>query len=188
MVPMDSGAGSSKGEPPVIYTIGHSNRPLQGFLGLLTHHRVEVLVNIRRLLRSLHVPWASLERLPAELGGAGILYHHLPALGGLRPPAPSSPNTGWRNAGFRGYADYMATAAFWGGLGELEGVARGGRTAIMCAEAVPWSCHRSLVADALHVGGWFVLHILGEDAPRPHRPTPFLVVVGGRLLYPGPVG
>jgi uncharacterized protein (DUF488 family) len=182
---MDRGVVIYECELPVIYTIGHSNRPLQGFLTLLTHHRVEALVDIRRLPRSRHVPWTSLEKLPAELGSAGIRYHHLPALGGLRRPDPSSANTGWRNAGFRGYADYMATSAFRGGLRELEGLARQRTTAIMCAEAVPWSCHRSLVADALHVDGWRVLHIVGEGAPRPHRPTPFMVVSGEGLLYPG---
>jgi len=120
--------------------------------------------------------------LPAH----GIDYLHMPELGGLRKPKPDSTNTGWRNVSFRGYADYMQTDEFWTAIDRLIGLARQRRLAIMCAEAVPWRCHRSLVADALTVRGVEVRHITGAGEPSPHRLTPFARVEGGRIRYPAP--
>jgi uncharacterized protein (DUF488 family) len=120
--------------------------------------------------------------LPAH----GIAYVHMPELGGLRKPKPDSTNTGWRNVSFRGYADYMQTDEFWTAIDRLIDLARQRRVAIMCAEAVPWRCHRSLVADALTVRGVEVKHITGTGEPSPHRLTPFARVEGGRISYPAP--
>jgi uncharacterized protein (DUF488 family) len=130
-----------------------------------------------------HFAKASLERsLPAH----GIAYLHMPELGGLRKPRPDSTNTGWRNVSFRGYADYMQTDDFWDAITALERLAQSRRVAVMCAEAVPWRCHRSLIADALLVRGDEVRHITGMGAPAPHRLTPFAHVQGGRITYPPP--
>lgn len=124
--------------------------------------------------------------LEASLREAGIAYLHEPELGGLRRPARDSVNTGWRNDGFRGYADYMQTPAFWAALDDLIDLARQRRTAIMCAEAVPWRCHRSLISDALTVRGAAVRHAIGPRAPSPHHLTPFARVVDGSITYPPP--
>ena len=114
----------------------------------------------------------------------GIAYTHMPELGGLRKPRPESINTAWRNAGFRGYADYMQTDEFWRALRRLEELAASSRTSIMCAEAVPWRCHRSLISDALLVDGVEVRHITGKSEPAPHRLTPFAFVALDRITYP----
>jgi len=121
-----------------------------------------------------------------SLPARGIAYLHMPELGGLRKPKPDSTNTGWRNVSFRGYADYMQTDEFWTAIDRLIDLARQRRLAIMCAEAVPWRCHRSLVADALTVRGVEVKHITGAGEPSPHRLTPFARVEGGRISYPAP--
>jgi len=128
-----------------------------------------------------HFAKAALER---SLPGMGIAYEHASELGGLRRPKSDSINTGWRNVSFRGYADYMQTEQFWAAIERLEAVARARRTAIMCAEAVPWRCHRSLIADALTVHGVEVRHITGSGAPSPHVLTPFASIAGGRISYP----
>ncbi len=130
-----------------------------------------------------HFAKAALER---SLPAAAIEYRHMPDLGGLRKPKADSTNTGWRNVSFRGYADYMQTDEFWAALERLESLASKRRVAIMCAEAVPWRCHRSLVADALVVRGDEVKHITGMGAPSPHRVTPFARADGGRITYPSP--
>jgi uncharacterized protein (DUF488 family) len=122
--------------------------------------------------------------LEAGLPGRGIAYLHMPELGGHRRPKPDSINTGWRNLGFRGYADYMQQDAFWNALARLQELAESRRTAIMCAEAVPWRCHRSLVADALTVVGVDVRHITSGSAPSQHQLTPFALVEGKRISYP----
>lgn len=130
-----------------------------------------------------HFAKASLERsLPAH----GIAYRHMAELGGLRKPRPDSTNTGWRNVSFRGYADYMQSQDFWDAITELEGLAQSRRIAVMCAEAVPWRCHRSLIADALLVRGSEVRHITGMGEPGRHRLTPFAHVQGGKITYPPP--
>ncbi len=171
----------------ILWTIGHGNRPAAEFIRLLGAHGVRLLADIRTLPRSRRHPQFDREALPASLAAAGIAYLHLPKLGGLRRPRADSVNTAWRNAGFRGYADYMGTAEFAAALDELVRLASGTPTAIMCAETVPWRCHRSLVADALLVRGVQVRHILTGAAGDPlHRLTPFARVEHGRLTYPAP--
>lgn len=130
-----------------------------------------------------HFAKAALER---SLPEHGVAYRHMPELGGLRKPRPDSINTGWRNVSFRGYADYMQTDEFWAGIDGLRGLAEHRQTAVMCAEAVPWRCHRSLIADALTVLGVEVRHITSAGEPAPHRMTPFARVDGGRISYPEP--
>jgi uncharacterized protein (DUF488 family) len=169
--------------PGRIYTIGHSTRPLAQFLELLGALAVRRLVDIRTVPRSRHNPQFDRDALDAACRGAGVEYVHLKELGGLRRPRADSPNTGWRNLSFRGYADHMQTPAFKEGLGRLEAIASGDPTAILCAEAVPWRCHRSLVADALTVRGWTVEHLLAPGHSRRHELTPFLRVVDGDLVY-----
>jgi len=167
-----------------ILTIGHSTRSLEDFVELLKAHGVERLVDIRTIPRSRHNPQFNGDSLPAALRAAGIGYRHMKELGGLRHPHKDSPNTGWRNAGFRGFADYMQTEAFAAALAALAEEARGQRIAIMCAEAVPWRCHRSLVADALTVKGVPVEHIMGKARRDPHHVTPFAKIADGRITYP----
>jgi|DewCreStandDraft_1066081.scaffolds.fasta_scaffold00721_19 uncharacterized protein (DUF488 family) len=167
-----------------ILTIGHSTRSLDELIRLLQAYRVDLLADVRTVPRSRRNPQFNRDTLPAALHQVGISYVHLPALGGLRRPRPDSPNTGWENEGFRGYADYMQTPQFEAGLQELLDLARQSQAAIMCAEAVPWRCHRSLIADALVVRGVSVEHILSETRRQKHVLTPWAVVRDGRLYYP----
>jgi uncharacterized protein (DUF488 family) len=167
-----------------IFTVGHSTLPIAEFIALLTGYGVEQIVDIRTVPKSRRNPQFAGDALAASLAAAGIAYLHLPALGGLRRPHPDSPNGGWRNEGFRGYADHMQTAAFREGVEELVRIARQRRTAIMCAEAVPWRCHRSLVADALAVRGVPVVEILSPTSARMHKLTPFAQVEGFSITYP----
>jgi len=165
-------------------TIGHSTRTLDELVALLRAFDVSVLVDVRTIPHSRHNPQFNRDALRAALPRRGIRYVHLPALGGLRRTRKDSPNTGWRNASFRGFADYMLTDEFEIGLAELRGLAKEGRVAIMCAEAVPWRCHRSLIADALTVRGAQVEHITGPERSHPHRLTAFARVEGTRITYP----
>ena len=142
------------------------------------------MVDVRIMPRSRQNPQFNSPALTRSLHAAGIKYRHLPALGGLRRARPDSINVGWRNASFRGYADYMQTDDFRAGLECLQQLAARHLTAVMCAEAVPWRCHRSLIADALTVARWRVRHIQSRQTARPHKRTPFLRVRGGRLVYP----
>jgi uncharacterized protein (DUF488 family) len=167
-----------------IYTIGHSTRSIEQFLGLLQAHNIEELVDVRTVPQSRHNPQFGQEELAAALQQAGIGYMHLGKLGGLRQSSKDSINLGWQNSSFRGFADYMATPEFQQGLDELKAIAEKKRVAIMCAEAVPWRCHRSLIADALTTQGWQVLHIQSKKTASPHEPTPFLKVQDGKLTYP----
>lgn len=171
-----------------LYTIGHSTRDTAELLELLRAHGVEQVVDVRTIPRSRHNPQFNGDRLSRSLDRAGIRYVHLKTLGGLRHARPDSVNLGWHNASFRGFADYMQTESFAAGLRRLEVLAARRSTAIMCAEAVPWRCHRSLIADALTVADWRVLHILSRTTATPHQCTPFLVVRSARLLYPGRKG
>ena len=155
-------------------------------VALLDRNKVKLLVDIRTVPGSRRMPHFAKAALEVSLPAAGIAYLHMPELGGLRKPRRDSPNTGWRNDGFRGYADYMQTPDFWAALERLEEMAAQRRTAIMCAEAVPWRCHRSLVSDALTVRGVDVRHITGTSEPSAHRITPFAEVDGGRVTYPPP--
>ena len=169
---------------PLILTIGHSNRSVAEFLALLKAHRVQRLVDIRTIPRSRHNPQFNREGLAVYLHRARIAYTHLPKLGGLRHARADSVNTGWHNASFRGYADYMQAPEFAAALARLEKLSHPKLCAIMCAEAVPWRCHRSLVADALTVRGYPVEHIMTLARRNAHKLTPFARVRGKRITYP----
>ena len=168
----------------VLFTIGHSTHSIEEFTALLTAHHVHHLVDVRSIPKSRHVPQFNTEELASSLRAAGIDYSHLKTLGGRRPSRKDSINTGWRNTSFRGYADYMATPQFAEGLAALSQIANTAPTAIMCAEAVPWRCHRSLIADAMMLKGWQVRDILTAAPASEHKLTPFLVVVNGQPTYP----
>jgi uncharacterized protein (DUF488 family) len=165
-------------------TIGHSNRPATDFIAALSAHGVNLLVDVRRIPRSRFNPQFNIENLPPVLLEAGVAYLHMPRLGGLRRPRQDSCNTGWRNPSFRGYADYMETSEFVAGLQELLRAASCRRCVIMCAEALPWRCHRSLIADVLLVRGETVEHIMSEGKRSPHALTKFARVVGTSVTYP----
>ena len=169
---------------PPVYTIGHSNRPIDEFVALLETNGIELVVDIRKMPRSRHNPQFEGVALAQSLKRAGIDYLHEPLLGGLRRAKPDSRNDGWRNTSFRGFADYMATDEFKNGLDSLLNRSAHARTAIMCAEAVPWRCHRTLVADALKAARRRVLHIVGAGTPSPHKYTTFLRRRRGELIYP----
>lgn len=168
----------------IIYTVGHSNRPLGQFLELLKAHDIEKVADVRTIPKSRHNPQFNQDKLRASLKKAGIGYEHLKELGGLRHAQKNSINLGWRNASFRGFADYMQTAEFKNGLTQLEKIALKNKTAIMCAEAVPWRCHRSLIADALTKQKWQVLHIQSKKMASFHKTTPFLKMHAGKIIYP----
>jgi uncharacterized protein (DUF488 family) len=171
-------------EPPTVLTIGHSTRPIEQFLEMLHAHDVRRLVDVRTVPGSRRNPQFGSEALAASLKAAGIEYVHTKALGGLRKPHPDSINMGWKNDSFRGYADYMQTAEFYAAIEQLIESAREERTAIMCAEAVPWRCHRSLVADALVARSFPVEHIMSDTRRDPHRLTVFAKRTGLRITYP----
>jgi uncharacterized protein (DUF488 family) len=168
-----------------VATIGHSTHPIEEFIRMLQAHGVGKLVDVRTIPQSRRNPQFNRDNLAASLHAVGIDYHHLPGLGGLRHPRKDSINTAWRNASFRGYADYMQTPEFGENLGRLIELASDVPTAIMCAEAVPWRCHRSLIADALAARGIQVLDILSETKSQPHSMTPFAKVEGHQVTYPG---
>jgi uncharacterized protein (DUF488 family) len=167
-----------------LFTIGHSTRDLATLVALLRAHGVVHLVDVRTIPRSARNPQFNRETLPEPLAAAGIAYVHMKELGGLRRPRKDSINTAWRNTGFRGYADYMQTPEFERALGRLLERAADTRLAIMCAEAPPWRCHRSLISDALVVRGVRVEHILGPGPASPHALTRFARVEGTRVTYP----
>ena len=167
-----------------VFTIGHSTRTWKEFLELLRAHGIERVVDVRSIPRSRHNPQFNRETLSAKLRGARIGYVHLRRLGGLRHARRDSPNMGWRNASFRGFADYMQTPEFEKGLQRLIKLAKQKKTAIMCAEAVPWRCHRSLIADALTVRGIRAAHIVSGKRVQVHTLTPFARVRGDRIIYP----
>ena len=167
-----------------VFTVGHSTLPIDRFVALLATYGIERLADIRTVPRSRHNPQFNADALAESLRDAGIDYVPMQALGGLRRPGKDSINGGWRNMNFRGYADYMQTDAFEDALETLIGQSREKRVAIMCAEAVPWRCHRSLVADALCARGIPVVEILSETSSRPHRLTPFAHVEDEHVTYP----
>lgn len=169
-----------------IYTVGHSTRTLENLVTTLQQYSIDVLCDIRTTPRSRHVPQFNMSALELALPRRGVDYVHLKELGGLRHRQLNSPNGGWRNASFRGYADYMSTQEFAAGLDRLVELAGNRLTCLMCAEAVPWRCHRSLVADALTVRGWTVRHLIGRGAPRQHELTAFAHIEGLRISYPPP--
>jgi len=167
-----------------ILAIGHSTRSVEELVALLQSCGVATLADIRTIPRSRRNPQFSEGALARTLPAAGIRYVHLARLGGLRHARKDSPNGAWRNASFRGYADHMQTGEFEEGLVELRALVRDGPVAVMCAEAVPWRCHRSLLADALFARGVVVQHIVGKGRTRPHRLTPFAVRQGRKVVYP----
>ena len=166
------------------HTIGHSTREAGELIDALKSHGIELLVDVRSVPRSRHVPQFNRETLPATLRDAGSDYLHLPALGGFRKPVPDSPNAGWRNDSFRGYADYMQTPEFEAALDKLIELGRERPLAFMCAEALPFRCHRSLIADALVARGHHVRHIMGPGRAEEHKLTTLARVNGGRVTYP----
>ena len=169
--------------PATIWTIGHSTRPIEEFLGLLAGARIKVIADVRSFPGSRKYPQYGKEALAATLATHAIGYHWLPSLGGRRRVSPDSPNTAWRNASFRAYADYMSSAEFEHGLPQLLKVASEARTAMMCAEAVWWRCHRSMIADALCVRGIEVVHILDAKHSMVHPMTAPARIVRGELTY-----
>ncbi len=167
-----------------LYTIGHSTRTIEQFVALLQAHNIKKVVDVRTIPRSRRNPQFGQDELRNSLSKFKIGYLHLRKLGGLRHARKDSPNAGWRNASFRGFADYMQTEEFQEGLERLKKIAQKQNVAIMCAEAVWWSCHRSLIADALKKQKWQVLQIQSKITAYPHRLTPFLRIRGGKIMYP----
>lgn len=170
--------------PGTIFTIGHSTLPIDQFIARLQSYGIQTLADVRTVPRSRHNPQFNADALEASLAGAGIAYVPMQSLGGLRHPRADSPNTAWRNKSFRGYADYMQTEAFQAAVEALVDMGRAARVAIMCAEAVPWRCHRSLVADALNARDIPVVEILSDTSFRPHKLTPFAHTDGAKVTYP----
>ena len=169
---------------PEIFTVGHSTHALEGLLALLRPHGVAAVADVRRAPGSRRMPWFDADRLAESLPAAGIAYLHLGELGGRRGVVSDSANDGWRVAGFRGYADHMHTAEFAAGLRRLVELAAERPTAVMCAEALWWRCHRRLVADALVVRGFRVRHIGADGRLADHALPPFARVEGERISYP----
>jgi uncharacterized protein (DUF488 family) len=171
----------------MLFTIGHSNLPLDRFLGLMAQHRIEALADIRRFPSSRTFPHFNRDNLSTALQGAGIEYHWLEGLGGRRSKQEvnaSSPNQGLENEGFRNYADYMMTDVFRAAVGQLMTIAESKRTAVMCAESVYWRCHRRLVSDFLLANDVTVQHIFPNGELRPHLPTPGVQIEAGQVRYP----
>jgi uncharacterized protein (DUF488 family) len=167
-----------------VFTVGHSTRSLEALVALLQAHDVKRLVDVRTIPRSRRNPQFNKETLPAALRAEGIKYRHFPKLGGLRHARGDSPNKAWRNASFRGFADYMQTPEFTDAIEKLGELAIKERLALMCAEAVPWRCHRSLIADALSVRCFRVEHIMSGIRCQPHKTTPWAKIRGTRITYP----
>jgi uncharacterized protein (DUF488 family) len=162
---------------PTLYTIGHSTHTLQEFLAILHAHQITQIVDVRTIPKSRYVPWFNEQELKNSLQKDKIAYIHIPKLGGLRRTSKKSINMGWRNASFRGYADYMQTPEFFTGLKALNKIIKEkARVAIMCAEAVPWRCHRSLIADAEIVRHLVVWEIMSKTSIRAHKLTAFAVI------------
>jgi len=166
-----------------IWTIGHSTHTFSDFSALLKHNSIELLVDVRSLPGSRKFPQFNKENLEVELPANGILYQHLLSLGGRRKVHKDSKNTAWRNASFQGYADYMETEEFKNALNYLKQLSEAKRTCIMCSEAVWWRCHRSMIADALKLNGWKVMHILSMTKLQEHPYTSPASIKGGKLVY-----
>jgi uncharacterized protein (DUF488 family) len=181
------GDGNARGKAMnlSIFTIGHSTRPIDEFLEMLQAHGIRQLVDVRTIPRSAHNPQFNREDLTRALHSNRLHYRHVPGLGGLRHPRRDSINTGWRNASFRGYADYMQTPEFTENLETLIELGKQEPTAVMCAEAVPWRCHRSLIADALLVRGIDAIEIVSATRTTPLSLHPWAKVEGVIVTYPG---
>ena len=170
--------------PLVVFTIGHSTQTIADFIRLLKAHLVQRVIDVRTIPRSRHSPQFNRDQLSPALHRARIHYRHMPGLGGLRRPRRDSPNMAWRNLSFRGYADYMQTQEFKDSLQRCIDLATRERVALMCAEAVPWRCHRSLIADALVARGIAVHEITSGVRAQPHVLTPWARLEGTELTYP----
>jgi len=168
----------------LLWTIGHSTRSIEEFISLLQTHGIQFVADVRTVPYSRRNPQFNTGELSQHLGRVGLNYQSMKILGGHRKPRPNSTNLGWRNASFRGYADYMESSPFWQGLETLMHQAATSPTAIMCAEAVPWRCHRSLIADAMVSRGWTVRHILAKHQVNSHELSSFARVENGKLHYP----
>jgi uncharacterized protein (DUF488 family) len=171
--------------PLIVFTVGHSTRSIEEFIRLLKAHGVQRVIDVRTIPRSRHNPQFNRDTLSSALHRARIHYRHMPSLGGLRHARRDSTNLGWRNVSFRGYADHMQTAAFRRGLDRCIDLAKRERVVLMCAEAVPWRCHRSLIADALVVRGIETSEITSGVRARRHTLTPWAQVKGTQITYPG---
>lgn len=170
--------------PTTLWTVGHSTRAWEEFLAVLAAHGIEAIADVRRFPGSRRYPWFASETLAAQLPAVGIAYQWLPQLGGRRRVQPGSPNGGWRNAAFQGYADHMASAEFGEGLAQALALAACQRTALMCAESVWWRCHRRLIADLLAHRGYLVCHILDAKPAQAHPVNPAAQPRGDALVYP----
>ncbi|MCL5773019.1 MAG: DUF488 domain-containing protein [Firmicutes bacterium] len=166
-----------------IFTIGHSTRLLEEFIELLQDSGVTEVADVRTIPRSRYNPQFNKETFPEDLKKAGIKYEHMSGLGGLRHPRKDSPNTGWKNDSFRGFADYMQTGEFEESLENLIQLSGRERIAVMCAEAVPWRCHRRLIADALLARGIKAVHIMGKHSLQNHAMTPWAKIEGKKIIY-----
>jgi uncharacterized protein (DUF488 family) len=181
---LKTGTGNRK---TIIFTIGHSTRPIEEFIEILYAFKIRKLVDVRTIPKSRHNPQFSGDALKERLKQAHIGYLHMKGLGGLRHAKKDSPNAAWRNASFRGFADYMQSEEFEESLNRLILTAEKKSTVIMCAEAVPWRCHRSLIADALLIRGIDVRHIMTGNSDREHTITPWAKVRGKKITYPAAV-
>src|SRR3954447_12932318 len=177
-------ASATPNPAPTLFTVGHSNRAWDEFVTLVKSHEIAAIADVRRFPGSRRLPQFNDVNLAKTLPAQDITYLPFPGLGGRRKPSPDSINTGWRNDGFRAYADYMQTDEFLTALDDLIEAASRRATAIMCAEAVPWRCHRSLIADAMLVRGWRVLDVMSPTSAKPHKLTPFARVNGTQITYP----
>jgi uncharacterized protein (DUF488 family) len=166
-----------------IWTVGHSNHPLEKFVGILKAHGIERVIDVRRFPVSRKWPHFNAESLAASLSAAGIEYSGMPELGGRRKPRPDSPHTAWRTDAFRGYADFMDSPEFEQSLARAIALAGERRSALMCAEALPWRCHRSILSDAFLARGWEVREILNEKDSRPRKLPDFARLEGDRVIY-----
>jgi len=184
MIKLNRKRAPAKKKQLTIFAIGHSTRPLEEFIELLRANGVKRVIDIRTIPRSRHNPQFNRDTLGPAMRKSGVAYVHLKKLGGLRHAKQDSVKLGWHNAGFRGFADYMETPEFAAGLARAIKLAEAKPSALMCAEAVPWRCHRSLVADALVVRGIQILDIVSASPPRPHKLTPFARVRGVHITYP----
>ena len=184
-MPKNSTTGSTESPVGTIWTVGHSTRSAEEFNQILNVHEIAVLVDVRSFAGSRRYPQFNKEQLRLSLAAAAIRYHHSAALGGRRQPSATSKNLAWKNASFRAYADHLDSDEFKQGIRELLKLALKERTAMMCAEALWWRCHRSLIADYLKSLGWEVLHIQSEKQAQPHPYTSAARIVEGRLSYEG---
>jgi uncharacterized protein (DUF488 family) len=171
-----------------LWTVGHSTHSIEEFIQILSAFSIELLVDVRTFPSSRRYPQYNKQELQQALLHSAIKYCHLPELGGRRKPSLRSKNTAWRNASFRGYADYMETESFKNGVQSLMDLANSEVTAIMCAESLWWRCHRSLISDYFKAKGWEVVHILNETRAEPHPYTSAAGIVNGKLSYAGLLG